>query len=47
MAMRVAKFIYHFAKGLTRPSVAAPAPADDDNTEERASTLAQSTTAQK
>jgi 2-polyprenyl-6-methoxyphenol hydroxylase-like FAD-dependent oxidoreductase len=47
MAMRVAKFIYHFAKGLTRPSVAAPAPADDDNTEERAPTLAQSTTAQK
>jgi hypothetical protein len=46
-AMRFAKFVYHFAKGLTRSSVAAPAPAADDDTAERAPTLAQGTAAQK
>jgi 2-polyprenyl-6-methoxyphenol hydroxylase-like FAD-dependent oxidoreductase len=47
-AMRFAKFVYQFAKGLTRSSVAAPAPAAaEDDIAERAPTLAQSTAAQK
>jgi hypothetical protein len=46
--MRFAKFVYQFAKGLTRSSVAAPAPAAaEDDIAERAPTLAQSTAAQK